>query len=963
MSVPTTIVELVDRFSDNKKDYHASTYKEYRLRKEFIDPFFEAIGWDVGNKDGLAEAYKDVIHEDSLKIAGRSKAPDYAFRIGGTRKFFVEAKLPAVGIKKDAASAYQLRRYGWSAKLPLSILTDFEGFAVYDCRIKPKLGESAGKARILYVPYTEYLTRWAEIAGVFARQSILKGAFDRYSAAKKAGTAEVDNAFLAEIEIWRESLAKSIARRNTLSVRDLNTAVQRTIDRIIFLRIAEARGFEPEGTLEKASKGAGVYKRLADLFRKADDRYNSGLFHFRKGDGSGETLDTFSLNLTIEDKPLKELLLGLYFPQSPYEFSVLPADILGQVYEQFLGKVITLGGKQVTIEEKPEVKKAGGVFYTPTYIARYIVSSTLRRALLGKTPAQASGKKPVRIVDPACGSGSFLIEAYQYLLDWYLEKYLDESAAKHSKGKNSKLYKNTKGDWRLTIAEKRRLLITHIYGVDIDTQAVEVTKLSLLMKVLEGESGDALAAQTSLFKVRALPDLGDNIKCGNSLVASDVFASETPVLFTEEDRIVINSFDWDSEFAFRFDVVIGNPPYGAGYTQDDKRYFQQHYSYKEGKPETYIYFIEKGLQIAKISAVVSFIVPNAWLTNYYGIQIRDLLLKKSSLLEVVDLEPARVFKAAVVDTCIITVANQVPASKNAVKIRRVQDDKSIIDQFDVNQEDWAKDPEHLFNVYATAADLKVMRKMQAGKQTFDDVLEFSQGVIPYLTKAQGEDNAHIGPTKKGSGWLPLYESAAQVEKYKTEPTAAFINYGPWLNRSREERFFLQPKILFHRVRKKLAVQLVGAIDEQQSVNRHALSNLILKPGRSNDELWAVLALFNSDLANWWFIKRYGPLMEVGGFKVMTVPIPRTWAEFVSALAAAAKDVTKTTRRLPTLHSEHERTVVTRTIAASRKSIEVTLAKAFGLEAADTDQIALGTKSFRYAETIAPDLTEDELSDA
>lgn len=321
--------------------------------------------------------------------------------------------MPAVGIKNDGASAYQLRRYGWSAKLPLSILTDFQGFSVYDCRIKPRLGESAGKARILYIPYTEYPTRWDEIAGVFARQSILKGAFDRYSAAKKGGTAEVDNAFLAEIELWRESLAKSIARRNALSVRDLNTAVQRMIDRIIFLRIAEARGFEPQGTLEKASKGAGVYARLAELFRRADDRYNSGLFHFRRGDGSDETLDTFSLNLVIEDRPLKELLAGLYFPQSPYEFSVLPADILGQVYEQFLGRVITLNGKQVTVEKKPEVKKAGGVFYTPTYIARYIVSSTLSTALRGKTPTQISGRRPLRIVDPACGSGSFLIEAYQ----------------------------------------------------------------------------------------------------------------------------------------------------------------------------------------------------------------------------------------------------------------------------------------------------------------------------------------------------------------------------------------------------------------------------------------------------------------------------------------------------------------------------------------------------------------------
>lgn len=546
------------------------------------------------------------------------------------------------------------------------------------------------------------------------------------------------------------------------------------------------------------------------------------------------------------------------------------------------------------------------------------------------------------------------------MLDWYLTNYLHDGVAKHSKGKNPKLYKNAKNDWRLTIAEKRRLLLTHIHGVDIDTQAVEVTKLSLLMKVLEGESGDALAAQTSFFKVRALPDLGDNIKCGNSLVASDVF--ETSALFSDEDRIVINAFDWDREFGFKFDVVIGNPPYGASYTHDDKRYFQQRYSYKAGKPETYIYFLEMALRISETNAVISFIAPNAWLTNYYGIQIGDLLLRKSTILEVVNLEPVRVFKAAVVDTCILTTTNKSPAPKNAVRIRRVQDDKSIIDQFDVKQEDWNKDPEHVFNVYATESDLRVMRKMQLGQKTLDDILEFSQGVIPYLTKAQGEANAHISPTKKGPNWLPLYEAAAQVGKFKTEPPAAFINYGPWLNRSREARFFLQPKILFHRVRKKLAVQLVGAIDEQKSVNRHALSNLILKEGRADDELWAALALFNSDLANWWFIKRYGPLMEVGGFKVMTVPVPKTWEKIVPTIAAAAREVTKATQRLPRLHGEHERTVAARTIASSRRGIEAVLAKGYGLDAADTEQVSLGTKSFRYAEAVAVEVPDEALSE-
>ncbi len=253
------------------------------MRREFIDPFFEALGWDVANKQGYAEAYKDVVHEETLKVGGGTKAPDYGFRIGGARKFFVEAKKPSVDIKEDVHPAYQLRRYAWSAKLPLSVLTDFEEFAVYDCRVQPHKSDKSSTARVMYVTFDQYGQRWDEIADVFSREAILRGSFDKYAegTASKRGTAEVDRAFLAEIERWRDLLARSIALRNAgLSQRELNFAVQQTIDRIIFLRICEDRGIEPYGTLLSLINGAQVYDRLLLRFRHADARYNSGLFYF-----------------------------------------------------------------------------------------------------------------------------------------------------------------------------------------------------------------------------------------------------------------------------------------------------------------------------------------------------------------------------------------------------------------------------------------------------------------------------------------------------------------------------------------------------------------------------------------------------------------------------------------------------------------------------------------------------------
>jgi type I restriction-modification system DNA methylase subunit len=451
--------------------------------------------------------------------------------------------------------------------LPLSILTDFEEFAVYDCRVEPKLTDKASVARVLYLNFREYVPQWEEIAKIFAREAILKGSFDKFAESTKAkrGTTEVDDAFLSEIEKWRADLARTLALRNPkLSQRDLNFAVQRTIDRIVFLRICEDRRIEVYGRLQALLNGENTYRRLYQLFREADERYNSGLFYFQKEKDRVEPPDDLTPELEIDDAVLKGIIRRLYYPDSPYEFSVLPADILGQVYEQFLGKVIRLTeGHQARVEDKPEVKKAGGVYYTPTYIVDYIVKNTVGKLLENKTPKQA-GK--LRVLDPACGSGSFLIGAYQYLLDWHRDWYSDNDAKKWATGKKPTIYQGLGGEWKLTTTERKRILLQNIYGVDIDAQAVEVTKLSLLLKVLEGESEQTLATQLRFYHERALPDLGRNIKCGNSLIGPDFYQQTEMRLLDDEQRYRINVFDWNAEFseimrAGGFDAVIGNPPY------------------------------------------------------------------------------------------------------------------------------------------------------------------------------------------------------------------------------------------------------------------------------------------------------------------------------------------------------------------------------------------------------------------
>jgi len=732
VAAPAIVLDLVERFHRNRDDYRSGRYNEAQVRREFIDPFFKALGWDVDNERGYAEPYKDVIHEDAIKVGGFTKAPDYCFRIGGSRKFFLEAKKPSVSLKEDVSPAYQLRRYAWSAKLPLSVLTDFEEFAVYDCRGKPISGDKPSTARTIYLTYDQYPQRWQEIEDILSREAVLRGSFDRYVESNRAkrGTAEVDDAFLEEISAWREELARNLALRNpTLSPRELNYAVQQTIDRLIFLRIAEDRGLEVYGRLLALVNGGQVYERLCDLYRQADERYNSGLFHFREEKGRAEPPDELSYRLKIDDRVLAGILKNLYYPESPYEFSVLPVDILGQVYEQFLGKVIRLTpGHQAKVEEKPEVKKAGGVYYTPTYIVDYIVEHTVGALCQGKTPAQVA---KLRIVDPACGSGSFLLGAYEYLLDWHLSWYRANDPERWARRKDPPIYqagrnltppapfprrgKGEAGDvtgqtrgsaptgtvvvgadapvrpvsppvrpsdaWELTIAERKRILLDCIYGVDIDAQAVEVTKLSLLLKVLEGETAASAATQLAFLRQRALPDLGNNVKCGNSLIGPDYWDGRQTSMFNGEEERRVNAFDWQRQFptvfaAGGFDAVIGNPPYIRIQTlkewapQEVEFYKQRYASASKGNYDIYVAFAERGLSLLNQGGRLGFILPHKFFNAQYGRPLRSLLAQGNHVAEVVHFGDQQVFANATTYTCLLFLDK---AGAEQVRFTRVTD--------------------------------------------------------------------------------------------------------------------------------------------------------------------------------------------------------------------------------------------------------------------------------------------------
>jgi type I restriction-modification system DNA methylase subunit len=850
VAAPSIVMELVDRFRRNLDVYKHDEYKETQVRVEFIDPLFETLGWDVRNVQGHAEQYKDVIHEASLKMGGEIRAPDYCFRIGGVRKFFLEAKKPSISVKADIAPAYQLRRYAWSAKLPLSVLTDFEEFAVYDCLRRPKPQDKTNVGRVMYFTFEEYPDHWEDISEVFAKESVLKGSFDKYAQETKGkrGTGEVDAEFLKEIEGWRDLLARNIALRNPgTSVYELNFAVQRTIDRIIFLRISEDRGIEDYGRLLALTSGPHTYQRMHDLYRQADEKYNAGLFDFQA--------DKLTKTLSIDDNVLKPILNSLYYPQSPYEFSVLPADILGHVYEQFLGKVIRLTpGHRAKVEEKPEVKKAGGVYYTPSYIVDYIVKQTVGNKIEGKTPQQIS---ELRFLDPACGSGSFLLGAYQHLLDHHRQWYEEHDPVKHAKGKKPAVFQGSNGSWRLTTAEKKRILLNNIYGVDIDRQAVEVTKLSLLLKVLEGETDETLGQQLSLWRERALPDLVNNIKCGNSLIGPDYFQAR--LLSDEEEIRRVNPFDWEDEFpeaiaAGGFDAVIGNPPYLRiqglqEHYGDQIDYFAQRYQSAVKRFDLYLLFVERGFYLLTKDGLLGFICPHKFLNSDFGSGLREFFIENSALRSFISFGNNLIFSQASTYTGILLLRKDKNSSFSYYEIPDMsvgeltarlstltEKECAVYDLKDLNKKPWI----------LTNRDAQlVLNKLSYQPFTLDDVTtEILVGI------QSGIDNVHVlrvmGEPSEGVA-RAFSERANAIIDIETGLVKPFLR-GEDVHRYREPHYSHYCIYPYHLVNGKTKI-----LEESELRDRYPLGYAYLKDYRA--ELTKIRARQKTNPKEWYSCHR------------------------------------------------------------------------------------------------------------
>ncbi len=753
----------------------------------------------------------------------------------------------------------------------------------------------------------------------------------------------LDHEFLEFLDESRRDLASDLYKHNDhdtlLEGNLLNESVQCILDRILFLRICEDRDIDTGTTLQNivetwrrnyghdegrkfrqesmrlredstldlddARSGGGAGSRIA---APRESLWYAIVRHFRALDRRPAGLTPFfngnlfklhgSEKLIVGDEWLADFIGELSNDETPYLFNVIPVEILGSVYERFLGKVVRPQGRGIIVEEKPEVRKAGGVYYTPRYIVDYIVEQTVGRQLDGiagipavpndsqrlenraatvpegqqklagggakreppdhrptatstpdgvpephathssapsgahdsgdadpvaasaagglahrlisdqpyglrstatlSLPAFEKATAVLRILDPACGSGSFLIRAFERVCEHWQE-WLTPQLPKEKTARAAWEKKHRKlcwvdaetGDIHLTVDLKRRILTENIYGVDLDSAAVEVTQLSLYLKMLENENRTTLQRERELFadEIALLPPLQDNIKCGNSLIASDFS-------MMSEDLVRVNAFDWDVQFrdimkAGGFDAVIGNPPYIRIQTMQESDpstvlFFKERYkAAAKGNYDIYVLFVEQSLNLIRESGRVGFILPNKFLNAEYGAPLREILGSGQHLDEMVHFGANQVFEGATTYTCLLFISRTRTKSLTFRKVDALNDwqtkhiaESACLPSTKLGKDAWSfsvgAGAELIERLKAIPSKLGDVADIFVGLQTSADdvfIMDFvseSARLMTLHSKAKGEE------VTLEKGLLHPLASGTDVHGYASLPARQFI---------------------------------------------------------------------------------------------------------------------------------------------------------------------------------------------
>jgi type I restriction-modification system DNA methylase subunit len=776
------VAQLVHDYEAHRSHYILPAYSEWQARQDFIDKFFVALGWDVLHESQKNPFAQEVKVERNIAEAHHQRRADYAFYCHPNFqdvRFYAEAKRPSAELY-NRDYYFQVSRYGWNGQTPIAVLTNFEALHVIDCRYKPDIDISLEFGIDKY-RYRDYLDKdkFAEIYYRFSREALLSGSLEKYADTlpKKRGKAiqrglfkggfqSIDDAFLQELDGYRETLSKSLKSHNLeLDGPVLTEISQRILDRLVFLRFLEDKLIETKISVSRFGDSGSVWGDFVAACKKLDGIYNGIVFKHHP------LID--SRKLSVDDRVFGDICESLSHINSPYNFDVIPIHILGSIYEQFLGKIIVTSDKKAWLEEKAEVRKAGGVYYTPEYIVRFIVENTVGVLISGKTPAQIAN---MRFADIACGSGSFLIGAYDCLLRYHTEWYNRNP----SKAKAAECLPHDDGSLHLTLTKKREILLRNIYGVDIDPQAVEVAQLSLYLKLLEEETTSS--ARNYQFEIRdeaLLPSLSGNIACGNSLVGTD-YSDDELDLDPEAER-QLNAMDFRVAFPKimprGFDAVIGNPPYIRMESfKTIKSYLERTYRTHAERADIYFYFVERAAALTRDGGRIGYILSNSFARSGSGEKLRTFVGETLNLEAVVEFGDFTPFKDATVYPIILILQKRKPTEAPVPFILQ-----------DFNPAERPNEP--IFQIKTSLA----RRNLGKDAWTFEDaevvrIRETLLNKLPSLKSVYGSVKMGI---KTGLNEAFIIDSATRKRLLQANPTAKHLikpylggkNLDRWIARS------------------------------------------------------------------------------------------------------------------------------------------------------------------------------------
>jgi len=580
---------LVDKYNEVVESGEEKDFNEEDTKKDYILPLFRALGWDVENR-------KEVTAEK--KVSGGRV--DYAFRIEGIPRFFLEAKSFKENLD-DRRWIEQALNYAWLKGITWAILTNFKKIKIFNSEIKATMPYDT---QFFEMECSDFINNFEKLA-LLSRDSLDEGWLDAKAEewGRKKPKKPVDERLFSDLTKARELLSKNISQNNIdlkLSDEDLEESVQKIISRFIFVRTLEDKKYEEPILLPliREEQKKGIPTSLNSIFQNLDGIYDARLFAHHLID-----------DLKIDPYPLRTIIESLYESEDQlqkYDFGAIDSDILGGIYEQYLSYVLSKSQNGIRLDEKTKKKKEGGKFYTPKYIVNYIIKNIFK-----ELDSKNVDLSKLRILDPACGSGSFLIKVYDSIYERILkQKGLSE--------------KESDTIPTLSYEDKVGLVQKNIFGVDLDPKAVEIAKLNLFLKVAE--------------KKHTLPTLVEKIKSGNSLI-------------NDKEIDYKNSFDWNKEFSNgnsseKFDVIIGNPPYIKVQLIDDAHldYFYKNYKAAYKHFDVYTIFIEKAISLLKDGGILGFIVPSKFLNAEYGAGLRKIIGENKYLFKLVNFKDFQVFK-------------------------------------------------------------------------------------------------------------------------------------------------------------------------------------------------------------------------------------------------------------------------------------------------------------------------------